>query len=276
MEHNSDSMLKLRNMVQASVKFSQKLDSMQKSAAYVALTINSKPAAASLNTRKSVIQLPSTQMNQKVDPLNRLNHGDNQGKDSLIPPVEQLRKEFNIPERAINQCLVAFQRANYAKSGLLDKAQTHFALHQIGFMFTKEQVNQYFEEFDQSKDGNFNIREFLRMIEFHIRFSKEKKDVMSSDHIDENDVIDAFVSMGGNPDKSGSIQWKRISYVIKLFALSVDVMALMTLLDADDDGSVNYEEFARLFTDFEDNEDVQELLLTFRSGKDGLTPRGFF
>ena len=50
----------------------------------------------------------------------------------------------------------------------------------------------------------------------------------------------------------------------------------MTFLDTDDDGFVGYDEFSRLFADFDDNEDVQALLLTWRSKSEGLTPRGFY
>ncbi len=53
---------------------------------------------------------------------------------------------------------------------------------------------------------------------------------------DESELIDVFVAMGGNPDKSGHVEAERLRRSIKAFELTVDIDRLID--ETDTAGSV--------------------------------------
>ena len=60
---------------------------------------------------------------------------------------------------------------------------------------------------------------------------------------DETDTIEAFVALGGNPDKSGEISTDKLKAVITEFQLTIDIDRLIAETDKDGSGQIDYEEF---------------------------------
>lgn len=62
-------------------------------------------------------------------------------------------------------------------------------------------------------------------------------------------MVDAFVAMGGNPDKTGTIDAKALIKTVKNeFELTIDIERLIMEIDGDKSGKIDYYEFKNLLS----------------------------
>lgn len=54
----------------------------------------------------------------------------------------------------------------------------------------------------------------------HVIISQNKKEAARGD---ESDTVDAFIALGGNPDKTGEISAEKLRGVVKDFGLTIDI-----------------------------------------------------
>ena len=79
--------------------------------------------------------------------------------------------------------------------------------------------------------------EFLKVVE------SQKNRAENLD--DENDMIDAFVACGGQPDKSGHVKRETMIKIIKYdFGLTIDIEELCERVDTDGSGEIEFDEFS--------------------------------
>ena len=65
----------------------------------------------------------------------------------------------------------------------------------------------------------------------------------------EEDTLDAFVAMGGEPDGGGSINAERLIKIIKdEFQMTIDIEKLIQDIDEDGSGLIEYDEFMNLLS----------------------------
>jgi calmodulin len=57
-------------------------------------------------------------------------------------------------------------------------------------------------------------------------------------------AVDAFIALGGNPDKTGQISTDKLRHVVKEFGLTIDINRLIAETDTDRSGFIDYNEFA--------------------------------
>jgi len=62
-------------------------------------------------------------------------------------------------------------------------------------------------------------------------------------------MVDAFVAVGGNADKSGAVSRERLVQVIKHdFGLTIDIDKLIDAVDTDGSGQIEYGEFKQVLS----------------------------
>eukprot|EP00967_Tisochrysis_lutea_P006338 scaffold7520_cov21-Tisochrysis_lutea.AAC.1 len=83
---------------------------------------------------------------------------------------------------------------------------------------------QYRYQVDEDGSKEIDFQEFVHAIQIN--------KAMSEKNSDESETLDAFISLGGNPDKSGSVLAKTLLDVIKVSAYSM-VVELFSLLICD-------------------------------------------
>jgi len=143
------------------------------------------------------------------------------------------------PPLPCSQCREAFERFDKDGSGTIDAWELKETLKAMGQNPTDEEVFQMLSQVDDDGSGSIEFPEFLKVIE-------AQKDAASAQN-DESDLIDAFVAMGGNPDKSGHVEAEKLRRTIKAFELTVDIDRLIDETDTDGSGEIDYDEFKAMF-----------------------------
>jgi len=89
--------------------------------------------------------------------------------------------------------------------------------------------------FERSIDGKISSEEFLQIF-----------DAAALESIHDHDVVEAFVALGGNPDKSGIVDSNKIKKIVSDFGLTVNIKELLELFDTDDSGELEFDEFVEI------------------------------
>merc|ERR1712096_152681 len=85
--------------------------------------------------------------------------------------------------------------------------------------------------------------EFLRAFERQRGGNREAEDTL--------DVLDAFVALGGEEDRSGFVERKRLVQLVREeFSMTIKIDRIFEELDKDQDGKLNYGEFSSLSSSF--------------------------
>lgn len=145
-----------------------------------------------------------------------------------------------LDEQFIQKCREAFNTFDQDGSGTIDTQEMKLLLEAIGEAPSEEELFRFMADVDEDGTGEIEFAEFLRAFEKQRGGTQELED--------ELDTLDAFVALGGNPDKTGFIDTQRLVHVVKdEFGMTIKIERLIDELDKDRDSKINYSEFAALF-----------------------------
>ena len=95
-------------------------------------------------------------------------------------------------------------------------------------------------EADSENTGSIDYNQFKKVI------AEQKK---SQSLTNEEDTLDAFVAMGGEPDGEGSIDADKLIRIIRdEFEMTIDIVKLINDIDEDGSGEIEYDEFRNLLS----------------------------
>ena len=91
---------------------------------------------------------------------------------------------------------------------------------------------------EADNSGNIDLELFKKIV------TEQKKNSLVDN---EEDTMDAFVSMGGDNDGGGCVDAKQLIKIIKEdFEMTIDIEKLIDEIDEDGSGEIEYEEFKTL------------------------------
>ena len=110
----------------------------------------------------------------------------------------------------------------------------------MGQKTTEEEIFRMIAEADSENTGQINFEQFKKVI------SEQKKNQSLTN---EEDTLDAFVAMGGQPNGEGSIDAEKLIQIIKYdFEMTIDIEKLIKDIDEDGSGEIEYDEFRNLLS----------------------------
>lgn len=134
----------------------------------------------------------------------------------------------------------AFNALDLDNTGFIYKDDLKSAFDIMGEKASKEDFVKMVNEIGGNPNGTIDYNDFLKIIASHR---------MNQQYNDENDFVDAFVAMGGNPDKSGKVDAQKLIQVIKEeFNMTIDIVKLIEDVDEDGSGEIEYDEFRTLLS----------------------------
>mmetsp|Transcript_23244 Transcript_23244/g.31686 ORF Transcript_23244/g.31686 Transcript_23244/m.31686 type:complete len:108 (-) Transcript_23244:81-404(-) len=103
-------------------------------------------------------------------------------------------------------------------------------------------------EADPENSGKILYSQFKMLVQ-----AKREEEKGTSDE----DLLDAFVAMGGQPDGEGSIDADKLIRTIKTeFEMTIDIEKLIEEIDEDGSGQIEFDEFKALLQTAKGGEDV--------------------
>jgi len=124
------------------------------------------------------------------------------------------------------------------QEGLLRTCDLKRALEHLGERVTDTQVFRMIALADPNNQGSLTFNQFKEMV-----LEKRENEKGSSDE----DLMDAFVAMGGDPDGGGCVQRDKLVDTIKReFEMTIDIEALINEVDEDGSGEIEFDEFKEL------------------------------
>ena len=138
------------------------------------------------------------------------------------------------------KCWEAFSAFDKDSSGKIDANELRIVLEMMGQKTTEEEIFRMIAEADAENTGEISYAQFKHVI------SEQKKNQSASN---DEDTIDAYVAMGGLPDKEGFIDAAKLINIIKNeFEMTIDIDKLIEDIDEDGSGQIEYDEFKNLLS----------------------------
>ncbi|CAD8175366.1 unnamed protein product [Paramecium octaurelia] len=135
------------------------------------------------------------------------------------------------------KCYEAFVAFDKNVSGYIEKDELRAVLEEMGQKPSEEELIKMINEVDLSGRGAISKEDFLKIIAYH------KMILQTSD---EEDIKLAFIALGGNEDKTGSVDRQKLINVIQNeFNLSIDLNRLIKELSPNQN-ELKYEDFRNL------------------------------
>ncbi|KAM3130484.1 hypothetical protein pb186bvf_017393 [Paramecium bursaria] len=147
--------------------------------------------------------------------------------------------------RAAKDAFDAYDKMGY---GTLEIEELQKILEEFGQKPTKDELNLMIQQVDIQGKGYIGIdyneldfKDFLRAVAIYKIIEEDNE---------EDDTLDAFVAMGGSPDKSGTVDATKLIQIIKSdFTMTIDIERLINEMDRDKSGQISYQEFKNLLSD---------------------------
>ena len=156
--------------------------------------------------------------------------------------IKQYKFSTDLPDRIIRQSLAVFDEFDADHNGFIEKKELRDTLNTMGIAVNEAQLERLVRAFDEDQDSKISKVEFLKMVKkiglYHQRDDNNKES---------ENVMCAFVALGGNSDFSGTVSCAKLRDMVNAFDLDLDVDALLALLDDDANGFVDHAEFSALF-----------------------------
>ena len=133
------------------------------------------------------------------------------------------------------QCFMQFDHEQQGAMGTCDLKQ---ALEHLGERVSDDSVFRMISEVDPNNSGGLSFYQFKGLVQ-----EKRENERGSSDA----DLLDAFVAMGGEQDGGGCVDAdKLISTILNEFEMTIDIVKLISEVDEDGSGEIEFDEFKEL------------------------------
>ena len=132
----------------------------------------------------------------------------------------------------------AFMAFDYNRTGLMATSDLKNALEHLGESVTEEQTFLMIATADPANNGTIQFNQFKALVD-----EKRENEGGST----EEELLEAFVAMGGQPDGDGFIDADKLIHTIKNdFEMTIDIEKLILEIDEDGSGEIEFDEFQQL------------------------------
>ncbi|KAM3139247.1 hypothetical protein pb186bvf_008657 [Paramecium bursaria] len=133
-----------------------------------------------------------------------------------------------------NEAFLAFDKNG---SSYIEKDELRRVLEEMGQKPTEEDLIKMINEVDSTGRGAIGREDFLKVIAYHKLVQQTS---------DEEDIKLAFIALGGNEDKSGSVDKQKLLNIIQNeFNLTIDLNRLIKEMSPNTN-ELKYEDFRNL------------------------------
>ncbi|KAK2954096.1 putative Dynein 18 kDa light chain, flagellar outer arm [Blattamonas nauphoetae] len=137
------------------------------------------------------------------------------------------------------ECKVAFDRRDVNQMKFINLKDLREVLQEVNQLPPDDELFELVLKLNLDSSGTITFQQFIRLVEMH----KEKQ----HGNLDDNGTLEAFVVCGGNPDKTGTVETRKITKIVKQYELPVDIESILAELDRQQTGAIDYYKFSSIF-----------------------------
>ena len=139
-----------------------------------------------------------------------------------------------------DQIWEAFLEYDFERNGYISVNDLKKALEHAGEKLSDDWCYRIISMVDPENKGTIQFAQFKSLI-----MEKREEERGSS----EEELLDAFVAMGGEPDGDGAIDAEKLIATIKHeFEMTIEIEKLIEEIDEDGSGQIEFDEFTALLT----------------------------
>ena len=164
--------------------------------------------------------------------------------------IEQNQQEQEVDRLQEDKVWDAFMAFDYDRMGNMETSDLKNALEHLGEKVTEDEVFLMISNADPANTGQLQYAQFKQLV-------AEKRE--SEGGSTEEELLEAFVAMGGQPDGDGFIDADKLIHTIKNeFEMTIDIENLILEIDEDGSGEIEFDEFKELLGAGGDDDDEED------------------
>ena len=154
-------------------------------------------------------------------------------EDGEVKDVAELTKELE------DKCQEAFNALDNSDSGYIASGDIKKMLEIMGIKEDEDEVFRLLSDIDPDNSGQVAYHDVKSRI--------VNREIARLGDNDDSELLDAYVSMGGDPDGGGCVDAaKLISTIKEEFQMTIDIEKLIEEIDEDGSGEIEFDEFKAL------------------------------
>ena len=153
-----------------------------------------------------------------------------------------------VQESDIEMCQKVFKDADKLKTGFITYFDLKNALEKCGVSFFYSQCFHKMISELKDQNGMISFFDFTKMVVSNKKSGDARED-----------ILDAFVAMGGEEDGGGNIDAEKLISIIKNdFGMTIDIEGLIKEIDVDGSGEIEFDEFQQLLQSDDENPEIEQ------------------
>ena len=155
---------------------------------------------------------------------------------------EETKDIAEITKEVEERCQEAFNSLDKDDTGHIRSSDVKTLLELMGIKEDEDEVFRLLSDIDPDNSGTIAYSEIKTRI--------VQREIARIGDNDDSELLDAYVSMGGDPDGGGCVDAAKLISTIKdEFQMTIDIERLIMELDTGEDGLIEYDEFKSLLAD---------------------------
>ncbi|DBA72391.1 hypothetical protein WJX79_001618 [Trebouxia sp. C0005] len=143
-----------------------------------------------------------------------------------------------LSQHELQACRQIFAQYDRTGAGMVSTDELTSIMSSLGYNASDEDIAAQLHQVDNEVRQEIDLDDFLRLV--------ESQKQMGGADTDDTDTVEAFVALGGKADRSGKVLIEKLRNTIKEFELTIDLDVMLTELDKEQSGSIDYKEFKGL------------------------------
>ncbi|CAK87584.1 unnamed protein product (macronuclear) [Paramecium tetraurelia] len=173
--------------------------------------------------------------------------------------IQQIKSAFNLNQLEITELMTQAKRYDPKGTGYVSKNEVDDIMRELKLLTNEKMIAKFKEEL-KNYDGK--VLDVKQICELYCKLKNYQQQLEDEETITQ-EYIDAFVALGGQPDRSGYVQKQTIIDIIqKEFELKIDLESFLGDFQLT---QLEFEDFCQLFENA--GEDAKSFITSFSSAR---------
>ncbi|CAK69723.1 unnamed protein product (macronuclear) [Paramecium tetraurelia] len=173
--------------------------------------------------------------------------------------IQQIKSAFNLNQIEITELMTQAKRYDPKGTGFVSKNEVDDIMRDLKLLSNEKMIAKFKEEIKTYEGKQLELKQIC---DLYCKLKNYQQQLEDEETITQ-EYIDAFVALGGQPDRSGYVQKQTIIDIIQQeFELKIDLESFLGDFQGD---KLEFEDFCQLFENA--GEDAKSFITSFSQAK---------